>query len=119
MKESAKQTCVMIGIALLVLAGIMAYMSLSSPRVYVTPDSSTVPHSEYNDYTAPSDAGKVNINYADIKELSTINGIGDTIAQQIVGYREENGAFSSIDELLNVKGIGESKLSEIAPYITV
>lgn len=119
MKESAKHSLIMVGVAMLVIAGVMAYLSFSSPRVYVTPDSSTVPHSEYSDYNTPSDAGLVNINTAPFEELVKVDGIGEDIAQQIVGYRETNGDFSSLDELLNIKGIGKSKLNQIAPYLTV
>lgn len=119
MSKSARQCCVLIGIALLIIAGIILYMSLGSPRVYVTPDSSTVPHSEYNDYTEQQGSSLVNINYATKDELSTIDGVGDAIAEQIIGYRQENGGFASIDELKNIKGIGDKKFRQIAPYVTV
>lgn len=50
---------------------------------------------------------KVNINTADINELKTIKGIGDSKAENIIKYREVNGAFKSIDEIKQVTGIGD------------
>lgn len=63
--------------------------------------------------------GPVNINTASVEQLMTLNGIGDVKAKAIVNYRNENGSFSSVDELLNVSGIGEKTLEKIRAYITV
>ena len=61
----------------------------------------------------------VNINKADIKQLQTLPGIGDSTAQKIINYRNENGKFNSIEDIKNVKGIGDSKFVKIKEYITV
>lgn len=61
----------------------------------------------------------VNINFANAHELTHIDGIGLTAAQAVVEYREKHGGFRSVDELLNVDGIGEKTLSEIRGFITV
>ncbi|MBP1578459.1 MAG: helix-hairpin-helix domain-containing protein [Oscillospiraceae bacterium] len=61
----------------------------------------------------------ININTADTRELIKLSGIGEVKAAAIVAYREEHGAFSSLEELLNVKGIGEKTLEKIRGYITV
>ncbi len=61
----------------------------------------------------------ININSADTRELIKLSGIGEVKAAAIVAYREEHGAFSSVEELLNVKGIGEKTLEKIRGYITV
>ncbi|WP_028862330.1 ComEA family DNA-binding protein [Psychromonas aquimarina] len=62
---------------------------------------------------------KININSANAEQLSVINGIGNKKAQAIVDYRENNGDFLNIDELINVKGIGQSTLKKITPFVTL
>ena len=66
-----------------------------------------------------SGAGLVNINTADADELDSLPGIGPTLAGRIIEYREENGPFSSIEDILNVYGIGEGTYEEIWTRITV
>ena len=61
----------------------------------------------------------VDINSATVKELTTLDGIGESLAERIVKYREEHGAFLSVEELLNVSGIGESKLDAIRDMVCV
>ena len=48
-----------------------------------------------------------------------LNGIGEKTADKIIEYRNENGKFSSIDEIMNVSGIGEKKFEKIKEHITV
>lgn len=61
----------------------------------------------------------VDINTASAEELETLTGIGPVLAQAIVDYRAEHGAFESADELLNVRGIGSAKLDGIRDEITL
>lgn len=62
--------------------------------------------------------GLININTASKEELQTINGIGQSKAENIIKYREEFGKFKSIKDLLNVDGIGETLYEQIKVYIT-
>ena len=62
---------------------------------------------------------RININTASKEELMTLSGIGEVIAQRIIDYREENGSFTSVEEIKNVKGIGETRFDNIKEYITV
>ena len=61
----------------------------------------------------------IDINKADIDELTEIPGIGLSTAKNIVEYRRTHGKFNSIEEIKNVKGIGEGKFKRIKDYITV
>jgi len=61
----------------------------------------------------------VNINTATQTELESLPGIGPSLALKIINYRKENGKFSSIEELKNVSGIGESKFENLKKYIKV
>ena len=67
----------------------------------------------------PQAAFPVNINTADLSQLMTLPGIGEVIGQRIIDYRSTHGPFGSVDELINVKGIGEKRLAELKPYATV
>jgi competence protein ComEA len=62
---------------------------------------------------------KIDINRAQAWLLDALPGIGGVTAQAIVDYRQQNGPFRSIDDLLRVKGIGEETLQNIAGYVTV
>ncbi len=61
----------------------------------------------------------IDINEADAEELSTLSGIGPSIAQRIIEYRTKHGDFKSINELCKVSGIGEGTLKKIKDYIKV
>lgn len=61
----------------------------------------------------------VDINTATAEELDTLTGIGPSLAQAILDYRAEHGDFTSAEDLLNVKGIGEAKLAGLRDEITI
>lgn len=63
--------------------------------------------------------GKVNINTADVSMLQTIPGIGQTRAEAILAYREENGNFKSIEDIMKVSGIKNGLFEKMKDYITV
>lgn len=63
--------------------------------------------------------GKININTASETELDQLPGIGPSLAKRIIAYREENGYFTSIEELTNVSGIGEKKFEELKDKICI
>lgn len=63
--------------------------------------------------------GVVNLNEASESELETLPGVGPATAKAIVDYRTQNGRFRSVDDLLNVRGIGPAKLEQIKPHARV
>ena len=80
---------------------------------------STLPEDTTLPPTSEVLSGPININTATCEELQTLPGIGEVLAQRIVAYREENGNFNSVQEIVNVSGIGTKKLEDILDLITV
>jgi competence protein ComEA len=64
-------------------------------------------------------ASPVNLNTATVAQLQTLPGVGASAAQRIVDYRQKNGPFKKIEELMNVKGVGEKSFLKLKPLITV
>jgi len=61
----------------------------------------------------------ININTADLQQLCELPQIGEALAGRIIAYRDQNGGFSSIDEITKVSGIGEATFQELKDLITV
>jgi competence protein ComEA len=61
----------------------------------------------------------VNINTATATQLEELPGVGPVTAESIIAFRSEHGAFTDVEELLDVSGIGDATLAEIAPHVTI
>jgi competence protein ComEA len=61
----------------------------------------------------------VNINTATQAQLETLPGLGPKVAQRIIEYRQKNGSFKKVEDLMNVKGIGEKSFLKLKPMLTV
>ena len=65
------------------------------------------------------DLSPLDLNTATEEELTQLPGIGEELARRVVAYREENGPFATVDDLMNVSGIGEGKFEALSDWITV
>ena len=62
-------------------------------------------------------AQKLSLNSATLEQLDALPGVGPSIAQQIIAYRQANGPFTSVDQLSEVPGIGPAKLEKLRPLV--
>jgi len=69
--------------------------------------------------TTSAEAGLVNINTATQEQLEELPGVGPVTAQAILDWRADNGGFTSVEELLEVDGIGDATLADLAPHVTI
>ena len=139
MKSEKGQSLVMVGVALFLLAGLCLYLGLSQPKIssgvlVETPTTAvqsgtttgsaaaTVGRSAAS-RTASGNAGTVsypvNLNTATFEELTAIQGIGDQRAAAILAYREQIGKYTSVEQIKDIRGIGDGLYAKIAPYLTV
>ncbi len=105
---------VVIGVYLIACVGFIAVRELSREEAYITVSELTMTYVE----AVPTEQVLININTASLEELITLDGIGEKTARNIIEYRENNNGFLNVDELLEVSGIGETKLDKIRNYIT-
>lgn len=85
----------------------------------IQPDENSLQNDSCIKTENTTQTGLININTASLEELTTLPGIGESKAKDIIKYREANNGFKSIDELTNISGIGESILVKIKKNITV
>ena len=62
--------------------------------------------------------GEVDINTADKETLMTLSGVGESFAQKIINYRERNGGFKTVQELTNIRGIGQALVDKNKDILT-
>ncbi len=131
------QTMFMIGIALLVMSGILIYVSLSTPGVYKETEttatqisssietsingssSSTTAVSDNSDDSASAVSYPINLNTATVEELISISGLGESRASAIIEYRDYLGGYTSVEQIKEISGIGDATYAKLAPYLTV
>ena len=68
---------------------------------------------------AAAAGGQVNLNTASVSQLETLPGIGKATAERILEYRQKNGGFKKVEDLMNVRGIGEKSFLKLKSLVTV
>lgn len=68
---------------------------------------------------APAPTTPINLNTATQAQLESLPGLGPKVAERILEYRKQNGAFKKVEDLMNVKGVGEKSFLKLKPLLTV
>lgn len=102
--------------------GVLPYGDVESINLAETVTGGQHIHIKFNFHGNPESLlrnQKININTATVKELDSLPGIGPTMAKRIEEYRQSKGAFTSIEDIKHVKGIGDGLFKKIRDKITV
>lgn len=107
------------GLAVYAMAADKAMEVKKAPAASKSAADTKATTKEAADSKAKAGGLMVNINKASKEDLMNLKGIGDTRAQDIIDYRKKNGDFKSVDELEKVKGIGPGTMKQIRANVTV
>jgi competence protein ComEA len=100
---------------LLLVLLVLGLASLASAQTTTAPKAPKAKAAK----TVAAPSGPVNLNTATAAQLDALPGVAKSTAQRIVEYRQKNGSFKKIEELMNVKGVGEKSFLKLKPLITV
>ncbi len=147
-KENKKaSTFILMGISLVILGLVIGFITLSQPKISVETGYLSTTDDSYTDETVVEDENTANSNHTQSSdktvtttaktttskavsyplnlntctavELMTIDMIGQTRANAIIAYRDYLGGYTSVEQLRNISGIGDSVYAAIEPYVTV
>ena len=108
-----------VNLAMLLSEGIQIYIPKRNEKPHIVVQPRFTNPTSSNDAPDKQLQVSININTATAIELEQLAGVGPSTAKAIIAFREKNGAFKSVEDLLNVRGIGPAKLSEILPQARV
>lgn len=141
MSRGKRQSIIVIGFGLIILSAVILYYALSMPKISVSqassvhissedisensfsadnasPPKATSQSSTEND-TSSAVNYPLNLNSCTAEELMSISGIGEVKANNIIEYREYLGGYTSVEQIKNIKGIGDGVYEKVSPYLTV
>lgn len=141
MSRGKRQSIIVIGFGLIILSAVILYYALSMPKISVSQVSSvhisSEDISENSSYAGNASPQKetlqsstendtriavnypLNLNSCTAEELMSISGIGEVKANHIIEYREYLGGYTSVEQIKNIKGIGDGVYEKVSPYLTV
>ena len=111
MKNGARVAVILTTVFVCIVLGI--FIGRNFTGVYYLSHNESTPNGD------TQNTMKIDINTASAKQLTSLPGVGDVLAKRIIAYRDTNGPFESTADLMEVEGIGKSKLLEMEQYITV
>ena len=97
----------------------LAALLTDGEKIYIPRVGEALPADAGAGDASSSGAQPINLNTASIAQLDTLPGVGPATAQAIIDYRSQHGRFGSVDELLNVRGLGPAKLDELRSLVRV
>jgi competence protein ComEA len=109
-EESMRRLPFLIGV-------VIAALVVGGPDAWAQADKAPAKSSTARQRATPG--APVNLNAASLAQLQTLPGVGASTAQRIVDYRQKNGAFKKVEELMNVKGLGEKSFLKLKPLVTI
>lgn len=141
MSRGKRQSIIVIGFGLIILSAVILYYALSMPKISVSQVSSVhissedisenvssagnaSPQKETSQSSTENDTSvavnyPLNLNSCTAEELMSISGIGEVKANHIIEYREYLGGYTSVEQIKNIKGIGDGVYEKVSPYLTV
>ncbi len=129
MKLEKSQWILMVLTVLFVTFTLAFFIGRNSVRAVITTQSIAKPTASQSSASLQDTAAeqetqiieqpRVNLNTASLEELEDLPGIGPKLAERIIAWREENGAFLSVEQLMDISGIAEGKFEDIKDFVCV